>query len=166
MIALDDLKREVDQLWAEAYQLYLDGAQPKLSDEATAQANEEQKQREEIDDWEMIIQDFLSKPTRSDRYDYDKHPDKLFDEIGGEDEAHPKYITRAQACIPEIWEDLFNLPVSRLTKSATNRVRRAVQALPNWEVAHVWCGERYGRQRGFVRIDVKPENITSGTQDT
>ena len=155
-VDLEKLRGEVDQLWAEATQLYMDDRTVLLSDEARIIAMGEQEEKREADVWDGIINEWLEDEDYKDRYD--TKYGSMDDEDGGELEE------RKRVCIKEIWEDcLDKSKQNEPSRLEQNRIAAILNNNPDWE-KHVSnngkgksqklrFGKRFGIQRAWV-LDV------------
>jgi putative DNA primase/helicase len=148
----EKLRGEVDQLWAEATQLYMADQTVLLSDEARIIAMGQQEDKREEDVWDGTITEWLKDDDYKDRYDT-KYGS--MDEDGGELEE------RKRVCIKEIWEDCLDkskqIEPSRLDQ---NRIAAILNNNPKWEkhvsrdgkgASHrLRFGKRFGSQRAWV----------------
>jgi putative DNA primase/helicase len=95
-IEIEKLKKNVDQIWAEAYLLYLARQRVWLDDDALAIACAVQEEKRESDPWEGMIDTWLHEECSIDRYNnnynqFESDPDRM--EI------------RDRVCVMEVWRD-------------------------------------------------------------
>lgn len=139
-IDLPRLRKEVDQMWAEAFYLYVMDSPILLSSEARAIAEQQQSEKLEADPMGGMIAEWLETPARSDRYDI---------EDGFMDEAHGTTETRDRVCVMEIWRDCLGekgepKPFDR------RRIAGIMDAMKGWDrVSLMRFGPRFGRQKGW-----------------
>ena len=146
MVRMDDLKQLVNQLWAEAYTRYVLGETPVMDDEAVTAAKIEQAERLEADDWEGRILEWLDQQAMTDRYDN-----------GFSDEAGSQFEDRRRVCVAEILEDCLHIPVAQHRRNDKMRVSRIMDRADNWQrISTGRFGDRFGRQRGWIRVDAAP----------
>jgi len=137
------LEREVDQVWAEAYMLYLiEDEQTTLSKEAQSIARELQEDKKESDPWQGVIESWLQQSANAGRYD----PNPDFDAIGEDDE-------RERVCCAEIWEDCLGMRGRDMRRMDSNRIAAIMNNMEGWERAAsaIKFGRRFGKQRGWVK---------------
>lgn len=151
-IDFEGLKAAVDQIWAEAFFLYQMGETALLSDQAKAIAIGQQEDKLEEDEWRGVILAWLDRDAAADRYDLHRMPEF-------ESDSDP----RDRVCVPEIWEDCLEQrgPVRRHDRL---RIAAILDGLEGWErKATVRFGDRFGRQRGWIRmesaVDIDVEGI-------
>ena len=100
----DDLPNEVDQVWAEAYTLFVMGESLQLSKEAEELANMAREQHREVNMREGLIKEFLDRPILPDWYSLDKN--KRISFLSGTytvDES--QLVFRNKVCAAEIYEE-------------------------------------------------------------
>jgi len=133
----------VDQIWAEAYWLYVIGESVYLSEDAKAIAKQYQEDKREDDDWNGVITAWLETRAETDRYDRDRISD-----FGSATEI------RDRVCAPEIWEDCLGQrgPLKRFDRL---RIGAILDYFEGWErKASIRFGDRFGRQRGWVKTSL------------
>lgn len=148
-IDTDRLKREIDQIWAEAVHVYREARRQQpfgtlplyISDKAAqAKAAELQESRRiestedglagEIDAW-------LKRP---------RNADLGFDDLDGEE---PVY--RDQVCIRDVWVEMMGRDASTLDSRKSQEIGKALKMIPGWYSASRRMTERFGRQRVMRR---------------
>jgi len=95
-IDIEKLHGEVDQIWAEAYMLYAQGAKTYLTDEVKEQAEIIQESKKDSNPAEGIIWEWLELDAEKDRYELQKN------QFGGDLEARDK------VCVIEVWQDCLD----------------------------------------------------------
>lgn len=80
-VDIEGLKRDRDQLWAEAYALFLDGADWRLSEEWWSAATDRQAEETTEDPWEDIIKLHLTERLKLDDEDEFAEPELPSDRI-------------------------------------------------------------------------------------
>ena len=144
-IDFEKLEREVDQIWAEAYMLYMiEEESTMLSKEAQAIARSLQEEKRESDPWQGVIEAWLNKKVGSGRYD--DNPD--FDNLDSADGL------RDRVCCAEIWEDCLKMRGRDMRRMDSNRISAIMDGMEKWErTKHpVKFGERFGKQRGWLTV--------------
>ena len=149
----DDLPKEVDQIWAEAYFNYMNGLRLDLDgEEAKAIALEMQKQHSESSPKEGLIAEFLENKvpenwntrTLKQKTDYMRNP---FEATGEE-----KLIKRDRICALEIWCECLNGDPKNMKGSDSREINSILENLSGWKrlknTLRFGC---YGVQRGFGR---------------
>ena len=140
-IDIEKLKGEVNQIWAEAYMLYVQGAKTYLSDAGEEIAKGVQELKRESDPSEGVIEAWLETDAEKDRYE---SPDSAFGSEGKE--------VRDRVCVIEIWQDCF-MEKRKPRSGESKQIRRILDENPNWSrVNSMRFGIRFGRQRGWEKV--------------
>jgi hypothetical protein len=156
-IDTDKLAVEVDQLWAEALNLYrqMREAQPRgtlplyltgVDARAMAERLQESRKVESVDDV-LIGQlvDWLDRPIN----------DGGFDDV--ETDGTPIY--RDRVCLPEIWTECMGNDMRSYRGGEPAALGRAMRRVPGWRYVE-GSRERFGRfgqQRYFIRLGAAPK---------
>ena len=151
-----DMTEEVrDQIWAEAYALYLDGEEAYLDAEMEKEAYAAQKAALEYDDREGLVIDYLNTLLPEDWYSWDRS--RRMDWFSqGDDELDATReqgtLLRSRVSALEIFCECFKRP-DREWRTADGREIAAIMArIPGWsrtgETARI---SGYGKQRVFTR---------------
>jgi predicted P-loop ATPase len=139
-IDIEKLKGEVDQIWAEAYMLYVQGARTYLSDSAEELAKITQESKRESDPMEGVIEAWLETDAEKDRYELQK------DQFGGDLEI------RDRVCVIEIWQDCLEQK-GKPRPMESKQISRILDKNSNWiRVNSMRFGTRFGRQRGWEKV--------------
>jgi predicted P-loop ATPase len=118
-IDVDALKRDRDQLWAEAVHHYRHGRPWWLeSKDLEALAKEEQDDRRQPDDWEQPIREYLENEI--EWIDFGSYRKKIL-------RPRPKPLEQVKP--HEILEHAIEKKVERWTNTDSNRIRRALTAM-------------------------------------
>lgn len=155
----DDLTDdEIDQIWAEAVELYDAGEPLYLNPELEAVAREEQEQYTEESDLTGIIREFLDRPIPRD------WPEKTLAERiawlnGAEDFGEPEdaaeLVQRDAVCAAEIWCEALRGDLKNLRMAQSREILEIVRNTPGWAASDKSGGRMYfpiyGRQRAMVR---------------
>ena len=145
MVDLDRLRRERDQLWAEAVAMWAVGTPIFLSGEGLRIAEDEQEDKRESDPWDGIIEEYLFEEAYSDRYD---------DQSGGGSSGPLE--TRTKVCVLEVWEDCVGTVGGRPPKlSERKRIASILTNMRGWSKgATMRFGKRFGPQKVW-KLDVQ-----------
>ena len=126
----DDLDNEVDQLWAEAYQIYLTGRLLMMSREADTLARIEQDIHSETDDRRGIVLRFLETKLPTDWDDKDIYDRREFLtnilSPGGK-------RTRDCVCVAEIWCECLGKDKTDMSRYNTRDINSIMKSLKGWE---------------------------------
>lgn len=122
----DDLSLEVDQIWAEAVQIYKAGEALYLDDpKLEAFANVMQEQHREKDSWEDTIAAFLETPAPPDYWDNSG----LSDDFAAD---KPDWVLREKVTVEQVYRYAlgeFGVP----DNTAAKRIKKILRALPGWK---------------------------------
>lgn len=150
MDVFEDMDSEfVDQVWAEAYQLYRKGERLTLSPEANVKAMAHQLSHTETDERLGLIENFLDLklPSNWDSLGVDERRMHIEnpDDLEGT-------LTREFVCVPEIWCELLGKSKSDMNRFNTRDLNNVMKSLERWEYSNSpRYFENYGRQKYFRR---------------
>lgn len=151
-VPLDFTDEEVDQVWAEAYQLYLNGETLYLNSAENALAVKSQKAHEEEDSRFGVVQDFLERLLPKDWQERDL-ADRLrwlnndLDARGTE--------PRTEVCLAEIWCECFGNDKNDMTRANLVAIREIMSRMDGWERrTEVKRFSFYGVQRYYKKINL------------
>lgn len=146
----NDLDNEVNQLWAEAFQLFKDGETLYLSDEAERLARAEQSKHSETDERQGIIEDYLNARLPEgwasmdllDRQDYLRNP-------------KTKGSLRDYVCIAEIWCECLGKSKEDMNMYNTRDLNSIMKSLDGWDYhATTKNFGYYGKQKYYSREEL------------
>lgn len=151
--AFDELSPErVDQIWAEAVELWKGGETLYLDMEMENQAFEVQQAHEESNDQVGIVAQFLdellpedwAEKTSAERSAYFKYRDEM-SKVGT--------VKRDKICVPEIWIECMGKTRGDMTTQNTKIYHDIMKEMPGW-IRSKWKMrfKEYGMLTGYVRI--------------
>jgi len=144
----DDLtQEEIDQIWAEAYNLYKNGEKLYLPKNLTIAASEEQKDYTEFDSRQGLIEAYLNIPIPDnwDSMGLSLRQDYL---SGAEHTGRARDVV----ALHEIWCECLGQDRAQLTRKASKELHDIMLMLPGWEyVNKLKTFSIYGRQRYYKR---------------
>lgn len=157
----------VDQIWAEAVQIYREGEALYLPAELEKVAAKIQAEHRQRDDREGIIQKYLDTLLPGDWATRDVHQRREF--LRGDDEESLKPAgvhQRTRVCIAEIWCEAFGGLAKDLTRQTIGDLHNIMRQLGGWHEAKgkVWFG-LYGAQRGYFRDGEEDQKAKSRIAD-
>lgn len=142
---------EVDQIWAEAIEIYKSGEPLFFKGEELELALAAQEDHFEADPWEAQIQAFLETRVPTDwRGAWDK--DRREQWYAGTilDRGSINTAPREYTCVAEIWVECLNGKIERITAKEQRRITAALESLPGWEKTNnVQRFLPYGRQKAW-----------------
>jgi predicted P-loop ATPase len=149
---IDDLTQyEVDQIWAEAYELYMAGEPLYLSKDEEAIATIEQHKHSEVDERRGIIEEFLSKkyPHNWDDMDLYARRNWLNDPLVYEGCKEKDFV-----CVAEIWCECLNKDREDMSRYVTREINDILRSIPGWEsITSTKNFPIYGKQKYYKRKD-------------
>lgn len=149
---VEDLtQNEVDQIWAEAYQLYLAGEPLYLIGEEEQIAKIEQNKHSEVDERKGIIEEYLNKLFPEDWESLD-----LYDRRQWLEESLSKKgtVQKDFVCIAEIWCECLGKDKTEMSRYNTREINEILRSLPEWEsVSSTKNFSLYGKQKYYKRKD-------------
>lgn len=145
-----DLPGEVDQIWAEAYMLYVLGEELYLPKEIEALAEQQQEEHMESSEKEGMIREFLERPV-PENWDSVSLPNRRMFWNGDQKEG-TVLVPREKVCAAEIWAECFNADMKFMKKSDSVEINAILSRLKGWRRNK---DKRrygpYGPRRGFER---------------
>lgn len=152
----DDLKDELDQIWAEACELAKDKSYNLvLSKEALDIAVKEQELHSEDNIYKGIILDYLDKKIPKNWNTMDLFGKRTYlDDYENSKEQYNEndLILRDRICAAEIWEEALRMDIRYLKKSDSIELNKILSNLYKWEKMKGTARfGKYGVQRGYRR---------------
>ncbi|ALF22041.1 virulence-associated E family protein [Fusobacterium animalis] len=153
----DDLKDELEQIWAEACELAKDKSYSLvLSKEALEIAIKEQDSHSEDNVYKGIILDYLDKKIPKNAWDsMDLFARRTYlneYETTSKQYAESDLILRNKVCAAEIWEEALKMDIRFLKKSDSVEINKILSTLFQWEkIKQASRFGKYGVQRGYKR---------------
>ena len=146
----DDLtENEVDQIWAEAYSLYLKGEPLFMTGEEDKIAKIEQRLHSETDERKGLIEEYLNKdfPDNWDTMDlFDRR--KWLDDPLAKKGTHKKQFV----CTAEIWCECLGNDKAAMDRYKTRELSEILRSLQDWEfVVSTKNFPIYGKQKYYKR---------------
>lgn len=147
-----DLPGEVDQIWAEAYMLYVLGEELYLPKEIEALAEQQQEEHKESSGKEGLIREFLEKPVplKWDQMSIMERKQFLQGTLAGADKM--ELAPREKVCAAEIWVECFNGEQKYLKRMESTEINGILSGIKGWKRnKSVRRYGPYGTQKGFER---------------
>lgn len=144
----------VDQLWAEAVELYNSGEKIYLTGDAAKMALEKQEEHKEDKPLSGLIESYLDMKFPSNWDDLDLADRINF--IKGEHDtftAEPLNYTKDRVCVLEIWCELLGKKPGDLKPINSREINDILRSLKDWDQTKgkISFGKLYGQQKGFKR---------------
>lgn len=147
-------KEEVEQLWAEALELYVMGEDLHLDDEMELEAEKMQEQYMEVDDRIGKIEEFLSRKIPGNWRDLGIYDRRAFldgetnESVYGDEKT---WVERDFVTVPEIWIELFKGTDKDMTQYNVKFIRGIMNKRKDW-TGKLFNHKPYGTQRGWERV--------------
>ena len=140
---------EIDQIWAEAYKLYMSGETLYFSADINKMALQEQENHSESDERRGLIEEYLEKAFPDDWDEMDLFERKRWlNEPLSKSGSYIKDIV----CAAEIWCECLMEDKSKLSKYNTREINEILRSLPDWEaVQSTKMFPIYGKQKYYKR---------------
>lgn len=146
----NDLPKEVDQIWAEAYFYWTMGETLYLSGKVEDAAKAKQEEHREASTYEGITLDFISREVPEDWETYKLDHRRVYWSGGMQGEI--KTVPRDRICAAEVWcEALGGMPKD-MNKGIAREINGVIERLPEWKKSPkpLRFGA-HGLQRGFIK---------------
>ncbi|WP_230028912.1 virulence-associated E family protein [Clostridium cadaveris] len=145
-------KYEIDQIWAEAYELYKNNEPLYLNSEEEKEAAKQQDSHSEESAKAGLIDEYLNKPITEDWYSLSLNDRRAYIQGGDFGEVPEGNITRTKTCVMEIWCELFNGDPKQLNPLLSREINEILRGFSNWELSgRLKFGKCYGQQRAYIR---------------
>ena len=149
---------EVDQVWAEAIEMFNRGEELFLKDSIAVEAYAQQRDAMETDAREGIVQEYLDRllPTEWDKMDiYQRRNFLDGTEFGGE--THEGTVQRNRICTMEIWCECFGKSRESMKKADAYEIESILYKLGNWVKYSGNANGKlripgYGVQKAYTRV--------------
>lgn len=148
----DDLTQdEINQIWAEAYQLYLAKEPLYLVGDEDIIAKIEQHKHSEADERKGIIEEYLNTkfPDDWDKMDLYDRRRWLEDPLSKNGTVQKDFV-----CIAEVWCECLGKDKTEMSRYNTREVNEILRSLPEWEaITSTKNFSLYGKQKYYKRKD-------------
>lgn len=146
---------EVDQVWAEAYQLYLAGEPLVLPEELEKEAIKVQQSHTEGSELTGLIEEYLAIKLPANWESLDIYDRKEY--LRDYDEEKADGQPRERVCALEIWCEVMDGDRKNLTNAKAREIIDILQSLSGWEpyskgTGKIRFGKFYGVQKAFVPV--------------
>lgn len=149
----DITKEEIQQLWAEALELYNEGETLYLESELEKFAKKEQMDAMEVDEREGMVREYLNTLLPKNWANMDIYERRNFlnnDEMTVKIEGT---VERDRVCIAEIWCECFGNEKGKLKRQESNEIAAIMARLEDWEKTDKSMRFGiYGVGKGYLRV--------------
>jgi predicted P-loop ATPase len=149
----DMTEYEIDQIWAEAVELWNSKEPLYLSSDEEKEAQKQQAAHSEESAKAGLVEEYLNKPITDNWYNL-SIPEKRNYIHGSEFGEEPEgKVLRDKTCVMEIWVELFNGDPKQLTPILSREINEILKGLAEWKSyeGRLRFGKIYGTQRAFIR---------------
>lgn len=159
-VFVDLSKQEIDQIWAEAVELYRAGETLFLDKQMEDEARNAQKAHTEQDDRIGAIEAYLDRLLPSTWESMGTYERRAW--LQNEDPLSAEGTEpRTQVCVAEIWCELLGGTAKDMTSQNTKPLHQIMQAMSGWRAMEKTIRtSKYGVQRMYGRTDL--EFVTQG----
>ena len=148
----DDLTQdEINQIWAEAYQLYLAKEPLYLVGDEDIIAKIEQHKHSEADERKGIIEEYLNTkfPDDWDKMDLYDRRRWLEDPLSKNGTTQKDFV-----CVAEVWCECLGKDKNDMSRYNTREINEILRSLPEWEaITSTKNFSLYGKQKYYKRKD-------------
>lgn len=148
-VAEDLTENEVDQIWAEAYSLYLRGEPLYMTGQEDKIAKIEQRKHSESDERRGIIEEYLNKefPDNWESMDLFDRRKWLEDPLAKKGTCKKQFV-----CTAEIWCECLGNDKAAMDRYKTREIAEILRGIPDWEfVMSTKNFSIYGKQKYYKR---------------
>lgn len=153
----DDLPEEVDQIWAEAVDVYKEMLENKtifdLPIEVLQEAAAIKKQHTEINDNAGMVYEYLDIPITDDWYQLDRFQRRDYINSYAADSFENGEVVREKVCVAEVWVECYGGDPKNLTALKSREINDILRTFDDWEQSQsvLSFGPVYGKQRAYIR---------------
>ena len=153
----DLTSEEVLQIWAEAKKYYDEGEELYLPKELEQKARNRQKEHEEVDEREGLIEEFLEKRLPQSWEEKTITERRVWFLQEGDTLREEASLQRTRITAVEILSECFGERIDDKTRYKTRGVNAILKKMEGWRYIGNVRGDIYGKQRTFERIDKEPK---------
>lgn len=150
-VPVDLTDEEVDQIWAEAYNAYINGEALYMSKKEDAIAKIEQRKHSETDERKGVIEEYLNKkyPENWSNMDLFERRQWLEDSLSQKGAIQKDFV-----CMAEIWCECLGNDKNSMSRYNTREINEILRTLPEWEYINSTKNfSIYGKQKYYKRKD-------------
>jgi predicted P-loop ATPase len=145
---VNDLPKEVDQIWAEAVQFYKNGEKLFLSKDAEDLAKREQRRHSETDERSGLIENYLEAKLPEDWSSLDIYERRQHLDSGNKEVGNSRNIV----CMAEIWCECLGKNKEDMSRYNTREINDILKGLDDWEYHSTTKNfGYYGKQKYYSR---------------
>lgn len=146
---MDQLRKDRDQVWAEALELYQLGEDLTLDRKLSQTAETLQDNAQQDDGWRGMIAEWLERPVPENWTNRTLESRQAWWEMRtGREEGLEE---RETVCVAEVWCELMQRDKADLDQLRSRRISAIIRAIGGWEMAGTRYSTAYGGQKTFRR---------------
>ncbi len=154
---VDMVQAEIDQIWAEAVELWNGGEKLCLEADIEKEAIKRQEQHTEESAKDGMIRQHLDTLLPENWGELDVVARQIFLHGGGLESGEEGTIKRDKVCAMEIWVEFFKGDIKQMTPMQAREINDILRKMEGWEpyskgTGKLRFGKNYGLQRAFVRV--------------
>ena len=153
----EELPKEVDQIWAEAKEVYKDMIAKKiifdLPSDVLQEAAEIKKRHTEVNDNAGMVFEYLQTPITDDWYILDRFQRRDYINTYDPKKSDAGDVIRDKVCVAEIWTECYGGDPKNLSPLKSREINDILRTFDDWDHAPnpLKFGTGYGVQRAFIR---------------
>ncbi|MDF2902390.1 MAG: hypothetical protein K0S25_28 [Bacillus sp. (in: firmicutes)] len=148
-------QQEIDQIWAEAVEVWKGKEPLHLSGELEVEAQMVQAAHTEESPLFGPVQEYLNKLLPEDWNERDVGSRRMF--LSGDFGENVGTVKRDKICALEVWVEMLGGDLKRFPAMDRREINDILRRMPGWESynggAALRFGDIYGRQRAYVRVE-------------
>lgn len=148
-VATDLTDEDINQIWAEAYKLYLADEPLYFNEEESAIASVEQDKHAELDERRGLIEEYLNRlyPDNWDELDIIDRRNWLEGPLAQKGTAPKDFV-----CMAEVWCECLGKDKTDMSRYNTREINDILKSLPDWELVQSTKNFTiYGKQKYYRR---------------
>jgi predicted P-loop ATPase len=152
----DMVQAEIDQIWAEALEIWNCGESLYLGADIEKEAIKRQEQHTEESSKEGLIREYLNRLLPENWGDLDVGARRRFIHGSEFGEAEEGTVKRDKVCAMEVWVELFQADPKQMTPIQAREINDILRKLEGWQpyskgTGKLKFGKMYGYQKAFVK---------------
>lgn len=152
-----ELPEEVDQVWAEAVEVYKEMLDKRIIFDLPKEVQEEaaiiKQNHTEISDNAGMVYEYLQIPITEDWYKLDRFQRRDYINSFSNDSFEAGNVIRDKISAAEVWVECYGGDPKNLTPLKSREINDILRSFPDWEPATsvLSFGSGYGKQRAYMR---------------
>lgn len=160
----DMIQAEIDQIWAEALEIWNSGESLYLGADIEKEAIKRQEHHTEESSKEGLIREYLNRLLPENWGDLDVGARRRFIHGSEFGEAEEGTVKRDRVCAMEVWVELFQADPKQMTPIQAREINDILRKLEGWQpyskgTGKLKFGKMYGYQKAFVKENCDVHDI-------